>query len=92
MKPTVWSFDLGKASIGEAVRNLDTNEFVHKASLLIPAELRKKMGRAKRPVLELRLIASLLSSRQFGILTTAGFDLIIMENLFNQSVNYGLHY
>ncbi len=33
---TVWAFDLGKGSIGEAVR-LD-NKFLHKASLLIPAE------------------------------------------------------
>lgn len=32
----VWAFDLGKASIGEAVRK--GNEFLHKASLLIPAE------------------------------------------------------
>ena len=35
---TIWSFDLGKASIGEAVRNTQTNKFLHKASLLIPAE------------------------------------------------------
>jgi CRISPR-associated endonuclease Csn1 len=35
---TIWSFDLGKASIGEAVRNVQTNKFLHKASLLIPAE------------------------------------------------------
>lgn len=33
---TVWAFDLGKASIGEAVRT--GTEFKHKASLLIPAE------------------------------------------------------
>jgi hypothetical protein len=45
--------------------------------------LKVKMGRAKRPVQELRLIASLLSSRQFGILATAGFDLGTMKNLFN---------
>ncbi len=32
----VWAFDLGKGSIGEAVRR--GNEFLHKASLLIPAE------------------------------------------------------
>jgi CRISPR-associated endonuclease Csn1 len=35
---TIWSFDLGKASIGEAVRDTVTNEFLHVASLLIPAE------------------------------------------------------
>jgi len=32
---TVWAFDLGKASIGEAVR--EGNKFLHKESLLIPA-------------------------------------------------------
>jgi CRISPR-associated endonuclease Csn1 len=37
-RKTVWSFDLGKASIGEAVRDVKTNDFLHKASLLIPAE------------------------------------------------------
>ncbi len=35
---TIWSFDLGKASIGEAVRDPRTNEFLHVESLLIPAE------------------------------------------------------
>ena len=33
---TVWAFDLGKASIGEAVRV--GHEFKHKASLLVSAE------------------------------------------------------
>ena len=32
----VWAFDLGKGSSGEAVRH--GTEFLHKASLLIPAE------------------------------------------------------
>ncbi|HEY9174509.1 MAG TPA: HNH endonuclease domain-containing protein [Verrucomicrobiae bacterium] len=36
----VWSFDLGKGSIGEAVRN--GNEFLHRASLLIPPELARR--------------------------------------------------
>jgi CRISPR-associated endonuclease Csn1 len=35
---TIWSFDLGKASIGEAVRVEGAGTFLHKASLLIPAE------------------------------------------------------
>jgi hypothetical protein len=40
---TVWAFDLGKGSIGEAVRR--GTEFLHKASLLIPAEFGEiKMG------------------------------------------------
>ncbi len=33
---TIWAFDLGKGSIGEAVR--EGNKFLHKASLLIPAD------------------------------------------------------
>ena len=35
---TVWSFDLGKASIGEAVRDTKSNEMLHKESLLIPED------------------------------------------------------
>ena len=80
----VFGFDVGTGSIGEAVR-LD-NKFLHKASLRIPAEFaenKKGLRLAPAPVQELRLMASLLSSRQFGILATAGFDLGAMENLFN---------
>lgn len=40
----VWAFDLGKGSIGEAVRQ--GNEFKHKESLLIPPELARR-GPAK---------------------------------------------
>ena len=40
----VWAFDLGKGSIGEAVRR--GTEFLHKESLLIPAELARR-GPAK---------------------------------------------
>jgi CRISPR-associated endonuclease Csn1 len=39
---TIWAFDLGKASIGEAVRNLGDNTFPHVESLLIPAELARR--------------------------------------------------
>ncbi len=45
---TIWSFDLGKASIGEAVRDTTTNEFLHKASLLIPAEFASTKDAATR--------------------------------------------
>ena len=45
---TIWSFDLGKASIGEAVRDKDTHEFLHKASLLIPAEFASTKDAASR--------------------------------------------
>src|SRR2546423_5359834 len=43
---TVWAFDLGKGSIGEAVRR--ENEFLHKASLLIPAEFAETKTAAGR--------------------------------------------
>lgn len=43
----VWAFDLGKGSIGEAVRQ--GTEFLHKASLLIPADFAEtKRGRNRR--------------------------------------------
>jgi CRISPR-associated endonuclease Csn1 len=43
---TVWAFDLGKGSIGEAVRQ--GNKFLHKASLLIPAEFAETKTAATR--------------------------------------------
>ena len=42
----VWAFDIGKASIGEAVRK--GTRFLHKASLLIPAEFAETKTAAKR--------------------------------------------
>lgn len=42
----VWAFDLGKGSIGEAVRR--GTEFLHKASLLIPAEFAETKTAAGR--------------------------------------------
>ncbi len=42
----VWAFDLGKGSIGEAVRR--GNEFLHKTSLLIPAEFAETKTAAGR--------------------------------------------
>ena len=43
---TIWAFDLGKASIGEAVRR--GTKFLHKASLLIPAEFAETKTAAGR--------------------------------------------
>ncbi len=45
---TVWSFDLGKGSIGEAVRDVKTNQFLHVESLLIPAEFASTKDATKR--------------------------------------------
>lgn len=42
----VWAFDLGKGSIGEAVRR--GTEFLHKASLLIPADFAETKTAASR--------------------------------------------
>jgi CRISPR-associated endonuclease Csn1 len=39
---TVWSFDLGTGSLGEAVRNLDGTSFLHRASWLIPEKLAQR--------------------------------------------------
>jgi hypothetical protein len=43
---TIWAFDLGKGSIGEAVRR--GNEFKHGESLLIPAEFAETKTAAGR--------------------------------------------
>ena len=45
-KETIWSFDLGKGSIGEAVRL--GMKFLHVASLIIPAEFAETQTAAKR--------------------------------------------
>ncbi len=50
--PSIWSFDLGKASIGEAVRDIKSNRFVHKASLLIPFDFASTKEAAKRRRME----------------------------------------
>jgi 5-methylcytosine-specific restriction endonuclease McrA len=39
---TIWAFDLGKGSLGEAVLNLETHQFHHKATLLLPADLAQR--------------------------------------------------
>ena len=62
----VWAFDLGKGSIGEAVRR--DNEFLHKASLLIPAEFaetktaacRRRMWRTRQDTVRRDLPLSVL--------------------------------
>jgi hypothetical protein len=53
---TVWAFDLGKGSIGEAVRR--GNEFLHKASLLIPAEFAETKTAFDGNLLELFRLAA----------------------------------
>jgi CRISPR-associated endonuclease Csn1 len=45
---TIWAFDLGKGSIGEAVWDEAQNKFLHVASLLIPAEFASTRAAASR--------------------------------------------
>ena len=45
---TIWSFDLGKASIGEAVRDTKNDSFPHKESLLIPQDFAETKTAATR--------------------------------------------
>ncbi len=45
---TIWAFDLGKGSIGEAVWNVGKKQFDHVASLLIPAEFASTKEAATR--------------------------------------------
>ena len=45
---TIWAFDLGKGSIGEAVWNVGKKQFDHVASLLIPAEFASTREAATR--------------------------------------------
>ena len=45
---TIRSFDLGKADRGEAVRDTQTNDYLHQASLLIPAEFASTKDSATR--------------------------------------------
>lgn len=39
---TIWAFDLGKGSFGEAVRDIATHNFLHKAVLRLPPELAQR--------------------------------------------------
>jgi CRISPR-associated endonuclease Csn1 len=54
--PTIWSFDLGKASIGEAVRDPKDHSFPHLCSLLLPEDFAEtKTAAAHRRMLRTRL-------------------------------------
>ena len=48
MIKTIWSFDIGRASIGEAVRDLSDHSFPHKATLLIPRDFAETKSAAAR--------------------------------------------
>ncbi|MBI3880159.1 MAG: hypothetical protein HY301_08855 [Verrucomicrobia bacterium] len=72
-KETVWAFDLGKASIGEAVRC--GNEFLHKASLLIPAEFAEtKTAATRRRMWRTRLAHKAREAWLAEVMRVAGFE------------------
>ncbi len=78
---TVWAFDLGKGSIGEAVRR--GNQFLHKASLLIPAEFAEiKPGLtalAAAPIKCARVVGELISWALRPTRLTATIQVLICE-------------
>jgi hypothetical protein len=55
---TIWAFDLGKGSLGEAVRDLQTNQFPLAATLLLPPELAQRgpAGQAGTPASRYRAL------------------------------------
>ncbi|HEX3799295.1 MAG TPA: HNH endonuclease domain-containing protein [Verrucomicrobiae bacterium] len=73
---TIWAFDLGKASIGEAVRLNDT--FLHKASFLIPAEFAETKTAASRRRMWRTRIAHQERERWLGeVMLKAGIEPLI---------------
>jgi hypothetical protein len=70
-QPCVWAFDIGKGSIGEAVRLND--KFLHKASHLHP---RKEKGAAKAPCGSHRSYLAAEAARLFPTIRgrPTGFD------------------
>jgi hypothetical protein len=77
---TVWAFDLGKGSIGEAVRR--GNEFLHKASPIIVADQQKVTGLRKPRVEVIVALRQRLGSSQPIV---AARLVLIRELLMNTS-------
>ena len=74
----IWAFDLGLGSIGEAVRQ--GNKFLHKDQQSDKGKGKGAKAFARPRARVAVLLVGLLSSRQFGIPTTAGFDLVKRNN------------
>ena len=72
---TIWSFDLGKASIGEAVRDLKDDSFPHAESLLIPFEFAETQSAAsRRRMWRTRIAHHAREDWLAGIVCLAGFE------------------
>jgi CRISPR-associated endonuclease Csn1 len=75
----VWAFDLGKGSIGEAVRR--GNEFLHKASLLIPAEFAEtKTAATRRRMSRTRMAHKAREQWLRGVMREAGIEVLHGRN------------
>jgi len=72
---TVWAFDLGKGSMGEAVRQ--GNQFLHKASLLIPAEFAEtRTARDRRRMWRTRQAHKARERWLDEVMTAAGIEVL----------------
>lgn len=75
----VWAFDLGKGSIGEAVRRGTT--FLHKASLLIPAEFAEtRTARDRRRMYRTRLAHRSREKWLHEVMKEAGIEVLRARN------------
>ncbi len=74
-RTTIWSFDLGKASIGEAVRDLKDDSFPHAESLLIPEKFADTQPAAsRRRMWRTRIAHHAREEWLAGIVRLAGFE------------------
>lgn len=72
---TIWSFDLGKASIGEAVRDLSDDSFPHAESLLVPFEFAETQTAAsRRRMWRTRIAHQAREEWLAGIVRLTGFE------------------
>ena len=75
---TIWSFDLGKASIGEAVRDTHDNSFPHKESLLIPQDFAEtKTAATRRRMWRTRQAHKAREGWLDAVMRMAGFEPLI---------------
>lgn len=86
---TVWAFDLGKGSIGEAVRQ--GNKFLHKASLLIPAELAEKKTGLRKPRVEV-IVPALRRKRLGSSQPIVAARLVLIRDFCNAYHNRSQHH
>jgi CRISPR-associated endonuclease Csn1 len=74
-RQTIWSFDLGKASLGEAVRYKDDDSFPHAESLLIPELFAETQSAAsRRRMWRTRIAHHAREDWLAGIVRLAGFE------------------